>query len=181
MWGGGRTVRDLLSRPSIFGGEGCGRPNCGACSSAAKPVNCRKRGILYQTSCEECKVDGREQAVYVGESARSGFERMGEHWADAVCGRKDSHIHKHWVNRHGGRQTMFSFEILNFFSSALERQVGEAVRILMTGAERILNSKGEYSRCNLVRITTKDAVEEQTLGDRGPDDDDHGDDDEGDF
>ena len=82
--------------------------------------------------------------------------------ADAVCGRKDSHIHKHWVNKHQGKQTKFSFKILNFFSSALERQVAEAVRILKTGAERILNSRGEFNRCSLPRITTKEEVEEVT-------------------
>ena len=82
--------------------------------------------------------------MYVGESARSGAERMSEHLADAVCGRKDSHIHKHWVNQHNGERTKFSFKILGFFKSALERQVAEAVRILQTGAERILNLKKMY-------------------------------------
>merc|ERR1711888_426874 len=85
--------------------------------------------------------------------------------ADAICGRKDSHIHKHWVNKHKGKKTRFSFRILGFFNSALERQVGEAVRILRTGAERILNSKGEFNRCSLPRITAEDTKEEETLGD----------------
>ena len=44
---GGKMLRDLLTRSNIFAGEGCGRPNCAACSSAAKPVNCRRRGIVF--------------------------------------------------------------------------------------------------------------------------------------
>ena len=130
-----------------------------------KPVNCRKRGILYQTSCDECKVEETDQAVYVGESARSAAERMEEHLDDAICGRKDSHIHKHWVKKHNGRQTRFSFQVLKFFKSALERQVGEAVRIMKTGAKRILNSRGEFNRCSLPIITTKEESEEETQGD----------------
>ena len=114
----------------------------------------------------ECMVDGKEGALYVGESARSGNERMGEHLADAVCGRKDSHIHKHWEKSHLGRRTKFNFKILNFFNSALERQVGEAVRIIRTGAERILNARGEFNRCCLPIITTKEEAEVQTLGEK---------------
>ena len=103
----------------------------------------------------------------MGKSARSGSERMGEHLGDAHSGKKDSHILKHWLNRHGGEKTKFFFKILKFFSSALERQVGEAVRILQTGAERILNSRGEYNRCKLPQITANDDDEEVNLGDKG--------------
>ena len=39
------------------------------------------------------------------------------------------------------RLTEFSFEIIQFFARPLERQVGEAVRIVRTGASQILNSK----------------------------------------
>ena len=103
--------------------------------------------------------------MYVGESARSGGERMGEHLEDAKFKRKDSHIYKHWSNQHGGRSTEFSFKIINFFSSPLDRQVAEAVRILHTGATRILNSKGMFNRCSLPRIVVQDVPEETTLGD----------------
>merc|ERR1712030_5431 len=74
-----------------------------------------------------------------------------------------------WVSKHQGRQSNFSFQILEFFNSALERQVGEAVRILKTGAERILNSRGEFNRCSLPIITTKEEIEVETLGDREED------------
>ena len=37
------------------------------------------------------------EGVYVGESVRSMFERAGEHWADVVAKKEDSHISKHWV------------------------------------------------------------------------------------
>ena len=65
----------------------------------------------------------------MGESARSGAERMEEHLDDAKHKRKDSHIYKHWTIQYGGRETRFEFGIVAFFSSPLERQVAEAVRI----------------------------------------------------
>ena len=47
--------------------------------------------------------------------------------------KKDSHIYKHWSVHHEGVRTRFSFEILSFYESPLERQIGEAVRIDRTG------------------------------------------------
>ena len=63
-------------------------------------------------------------------------------------------------------RTKFSFEILSFYESPLERQIGEAVRIDITGAERILNSKAAYSRSKVPRIIALDQEEEIPLGDR---------------
>ena len=42
------------------------------------------------------------------------------------------------------------------FDSALARQVGEAVRIAEWGEEVVLNSKSEFNRCQLGRLTTGD-------------------------
>ena len=64
-----------------------------------------------------------------------------------------------------GVETRFSFKIISFFSSPLERQVGEAVRILRTGAEQVLNSKSENNRCKIPRIVAKDDKEVLSLGD----------------
>ena len=163
---GGTMLRQLLTKANIFSGEPCGRSRCGACTSMEKPQNCRRRGILYETTCTECMVEGQPTARYVGESARSAAERKKEHLDDAKSKSKDSHMWKHWVNHHGGVETPFQFKILSFFSSPLERQVGEAVRILRTGAEQILNSKSENNRCKIPRIIAKDGREEMTLGDK---------------
>ena len=52
----GRTIRDMLVQADVFKSETCGREGCGACECASKPLNCRKRGIMYETSCLECMV-----------------------------------------------------------------------------------------------------------------------------
>ena len=118
---GGTMIRQLLTKSNIFAGEPCGRTRCEACRNTEKPQNCRRRGILYETTCLECMVDGKPTARYVGESARSGAERMGEHMDDARSKSKDSHMWKHWANQHGGQETRFNFKILSFFSK-WERQ-----------------------------------------------------------
>merc|ERR1712055_517319 len=118
----------------------------------AKSQNCRGRGIMYETFCTACMDGDTPLAKYVGESARSAKERFSEHWEDAKKGRADSHISKHWQNQHAGVETEFRFKIVSFHNSALDRQISEAVRISRTGGEKIMNSRGEYNRCELVRI-----------------------------
>merc|ERR1712030_314120 len=95
---GGTMLRDILTTSNIFEKEKCGRDDCVSCSKGAKPQNCRRRGILYETFCTECMDGEIPLALYVGESARSAKERFGEHWDDAEKSRSDSHISKHWKN-----------------------------------------------------------------------------------
>ena len=78
-----------------------------------------------------------------------------------------SHIYKHWQNEHDGRETEFQFQIIKFFSSPLDRQVSEAVRIERTSAQKVLNSKAGYNRARLPRIVAEDSKEEETIGDTG--------------
>ena len=84
----GTMLKDILTRADIFSGEVCGRDDCGACSRSSKRRSCRRRGILYETSCDECMVEGKSMATYVGESARSSYERMNEHLDDAKSRRR---------------------------------------------------------------------------------------------
>ena len=67
----GRTIRDMLVKTDLFRGETCGRSKCGACNCAVKPLNCRRRGIMYETACLECMSGEKELAVYVGECIRT--------------------------------------------------------------------------------------------------------------
>ena len=90
---------------------------------------------------------------------------MSEHLDEARTSKADSHIFKHWSNQHNGEETRCSFEIIQFFSTPLERQVGEAVGIARTGAGKILNSKSMYNRSSLPRIIAQDVKEATSLGD----------------
>ena len=66
----------------------------------------------------------------------------------------ESHQIKHWQLDHPDLEEppKFNIKIISTFKDPLTRQVAESIRIERRGAE-ILNSKSEYSRCNLPRLT----------------------------
>merc|ERR1712082_312626 len=151
-----------------MGQNPCGRKNCLACPMAKKPMNCKRRSLMYESTCKECvDAKGEPTVKYVGETSRSGSERWGNHMRDARNKANDSHIYNHWQSEHAGRETEFQFQIVKFFNSPLERQVSEAVRIERTGAHKILNTKGVYNRSSIPKLVALDSKEEKTIGDTG--------------
>ena len=99
---------------------------------------------MYESSSKLCNPeDGRKkkkeggkelggkQGVYVGESARSIFERAKEHQADRVARKEDSHVIKHWLSNHQELKSppKFRIEVVGSFQDAVTRQIAEAVRM----------------------------------------------------
>ena len=93
----------------------------------------------------------------MGESSRSIFERSKEHWSDYRSNKDKSHILKHHQIAHGGvGEPGFIMRTVSFYRTALARQVGEAVHIRRRGgAGSILNSKSEFDRCKIPRLTVE--------------------------
>ena len=71
--------------------------------------DCKKRNILYESSCTLCNPEeearkkarksselGSKTGLYVGEFARSIHERAKKHYGDMVTRKEDSHMVKHW-------------------------------------------------------------------------------------
>ena len=96
----------------------------------------------------------RAGGVYVGESARSLYERAKEHHDDEESRKEDSHRMKHWVLDHPdlSNPPKFKIKIVSSYRDPLTRQVSEAVRIELRGGNT-LNSKTEYNRCRIPRLT----------------------------
>ena len=141
--------------------------------------DCKKRCIVYETWCMTCErreeerikqetEDEEEQKIrirkmrkykYIGESARSAFERGLEHQRDLEELRKDSHMLKHYFNTHEGEniaEMEFGMKVLKTHRTAFNRQISESVEIQNQKQDHhILNSKSEYSRCALPRLTAK--------------------------
>ena len=86
---------------------------------------------------------------------------MTEHWRGWRLGKVDNHIAKHQHLHHGGdNQPKFVARAVRYHGSALQRQVGEAVRIRRRGGEAmILNSKSEYNRCKIPRLVVEQVDE----------------------
>ena len=87
------------------------------------------------------------------ESALSIYEWAGEHWADTVNRKEESHMVKHGVtsNRQMPEPPKFKFKVVSSFQDSLTRVIIESVRIGLRGSG-ILNSKTEYLRCRLPRL-----------------------------
>ena len=97
------------------------------------------------------RIGGSSAFLYVGESARSLFERTSEHFQAADAEKEESHMFQHLVETHKGEgKPQFKFKVIKSFKTCLDRQIAEAIRIEMRGT--ILNRKGEYNRCSLTRL-----------------------------
>ena len=124
------------------------------------------RSILYESRCAKCSdaeemKTGKkrrrnneellEENVYVGETSRSLYERTKEHIRDGKNRTADSHIYKHWEDKHQGEDMpLFRFRIVKKFRDTLSRQIAESTRIDLR--RNVLNSKTVYSRNRLPRL-----------------------------
>ena len=161
----GTQLKDMFSLTNIWGGTICDRKDCTTCQQDCEEVpDCTRRSVVYESICKKCIPEAskpgpvgvpgcQNPCIYVGESARSIYERAGEHW-DAFKTRKpDSHIWKHHLVHHDSQgEPEMIFKVIGTFRSALSRQIFEAVRIKDRGIHA-LNSKGEYDRCKIHRLT----------------------------
>ena len=76
----------------------------------------------------------------------------------------DSHMMKHYTSAHPGIQKpQFTQVVVRQFKSAMDRQIGEAIRIQLRG--NTLNSAGVYNRCRLTRLVVDKQWDEQVWKD----------------
>ena len=163
---GGTQLKQMLPSTNPWAGVRCPRANCYTCSQGGEKVeDCWRRNIVYESRCITCEernggekkvkvkfgqpIPGRN--VYVGETSRSLYERSQEHVRDGAGMMEDSHIAKHWEDKHRGEpMPKFGFRLIRSFQDPLTRQVSESVRIDLH--EEVLNSKAVYSRNVLPRL-----------------------------
>ena len=97
--------------------------------------------------------------MYIGESSRSSYERGLEHTRDCQEMKKESHMIKHYFEKHADEELEsmeFGMKILKTHRSAFNRQISESVLIQTHNKNHvILNSRSEYNRCALPRLTAK--------------------------
>ena len=180
----GETIKDILHSSNPWRGENCGRTNCWLCrtkemTGKGKHQDCTKRSLVYETWCETCAEKEREKVEredlddeekqrkmkkihlykYVGETACSAYERGAEHLDALEKLSEESHMLKHIASSHSEEKIeniKFGFKVIKFTQSALERQVLESVQIQEERrVNTILNSRAEYSRCTIPRLTAK--------------------------
>ena len=180
----GTKVEDLLHRSNPWQGQDCGRKECLLCKTKVKldrfkEQDCTKRCIVYETWCLTCemreisriedeeedekvrreKIRNFKRYKYIGETSRSIYERGLEHDRDWKELKKDSHMVKHFFDVHEeeeAEEMEFGMRIVNACRSAFNRQISESVEIQNNkDKHHILNSRSEYNRCALPRLTAK--------------------------
>ena len=146
----GVKLKSLLWKAEPLGGISCEDQNCPMCQEEGGRSICKIPNIIYTNTCKTCKSEGRT-TQYVGESSRTMLERAKEHVRDRTDAKKTSHMRDHTDEEHPGQEVGFRFDVVKRCSSALERQVGETikVKVLKKGGCNIINSKVEYNRCLL--------------------------------
>ena len=152
---------------NLGGGGECGRVDCHTCKQGEEiKINCFSRSIVYESSCDTCHPGGNKDlrgsqmvssgvGLYIGETSRSLFERVGEHLKDAEGLREDSHMVKHWFVHHPEAKQIpkFKFRILGKYKDAMTRQIKEAVRAQNRPGN--LNSKGEFGGGTIPRLVVE--------------------------
>ena len=94
--------------------------------------------------------------IYIGETSRSAYERGHEHLKDLEFKRGKSHYLRHAVECHPTvppENLKFYMKILSCHKSAFERQIREAVMIDMNAGPNLMNSRLEYSRCAIPKMS----------------------------
>ena len=169
----GTTLKNSFPLTKLWSGEKCGRKDCVTCMQEGEDIPpCTQRSLVYENICLKCNPtamkkgelkDQNGQSVYVGETSRSIHERAREHWDSFKSKDPKSHILKHHLihNRADG-EPEFLMKIVKFHRTALSRQVAEAVRIKRRG--QVLNSRTEYNRCSIQRLTLEQNSQEHVEG-----------------
>ena len=155
----GVKLSNLITSSNPWKDQPCTRTKCNPCQQNPEGGNkCRDRNILYTNTCIECKENGK-QTVYVGESARSGWERLGNHISDSKSNsnkvKEKSHMYTHHQEVHPEETKVdWSFKVIRKFQSCFYRMISEPIhiRILQKKGVKILNKKDEYSRTILPQL-----------------------------
>ena len=96
----GERLEHILTKKDPMGDVKCERNDCLLCLTQEKERGrCRKRGVVYKITCNECKNEGKE-CQYLGETARSTYLRCSEHYKDFQNKSEGSHMVRHMLEKH---------------------------------------------------------------------------------
>ena len=145
--------------------KSCQREECFACTTSGNG-RCEKNGAGYRIECLTCQMDGRS-AIYEGETSRNAFTRGMEHLDAIRLQDEDNALWKHCLVVHDGIEAQFSMQVVGVYRTPLVRQVNESVRIIISKAECVMNSKSEWHQAPIVRIIPMSGLQEEQGAGRG--------------
>ena len=137
----GKSIKRILAKSDPFRKTVCDQDKCKVCKLDSK-ANCKGRCVVYQMKCQGCNGKRTNDGLYVGETARSVEERIGEHLTKYEVNDKNSVFHKYLEEKHGGERQNVKLKVVSSCGNdAMLRQVTEAVLIKELNPE--LNAKEE--------------------------------------
>ena len=138
----GRTVADMLVRKDPEPID-CGRQNCFTCRSEAG--KCQRQNLIYEITCITCQ-RSEKVSIYVGETARTSFDRGAEHLNDLKRKSKESPLVNHQIEDHEGQECEFQMKVKEFAKTNIMRQALEAHHIELHEGKgtNLLNRRGEW-------------------------------------
>ena len=140
---GGKSVKQHLVRMDL---TGCFYPDCYLCQSGQGGASHTRSGVHYSAICKLCADKGLN-AIYNGESGRSGYFRTKQHKSDIENGRTSNAFAKHLEVHHKdsiGDSSVFKFKSERVYQKCLERQVAEGIAISNSKCDILMNSKSEF-------------------------------------
>ena len=160
----GKSMEDTLVRRDPWSGQGCGRPHCLPCRNKKGKYN--SQGVLYEIVCPECKEQGRRTA-YIGESARTAFDRGLQHLR-AMEGGVDGHplVDHYRVDHPDHPQVEGEMKVLRCEERNVYRQATEGYYISNFQGYKILNSRGDWGQ-NLPPILETEVSLDKKRKERG--------------
>ena len=112
--------------------------------------------MTYKITCLNCLRKDNRKVVYLGESARSLWDRISEHIGDLRRRTTSSVLYRHWQEGHQDEaEPEFSVEVLGCHRSSTERQIKEALEIQRGKYDELINNKSKWGMNCLVRHGTK--------------------------
>ena len=118
----GATVGELLGTGDPWAGH-CAREKCFPCNTV-QTGKCMIQGGIYKITCHKC-LEAGVKMQYIGESARTGYDRGEEHWDDL---RREDDSNP-LVEHHGNEDNAISMRIISVRRTPLARQTEEGILI----------------------------------------------------
>ena len=139
----GRSIRELLVKKDP-NPEHCGRNTCLPCKS--KVGACLRQGAVYKISCMTCKTEGSRNTVYLGETARTMFDRGEEHIRAMNNMNEESPMVEHQLEAHQNQPMMFRMKPVMYPKTALWHPANEANEIDKHRDCNVINRRREWGK-----------------------------------
>ena len=160
----GRTVQDTMCKKDPWVAP-CSREKCLICKS--QPGKCMRQGAIYLVECMACKRE-EKGSYYVGETARTSYDRCLEHVKAMEAMDENSPLVEHALEQHQGATPEVMMKIISFEKSNLQRQAGEYQHMqVYAGKGTLLNRRGEWGQNLPPKLVFEEDIHQNGNGKRG--------------